>query len=271
MQILNPPKDNLICDRAKVEEILGVPPERVVDVMALRGDAIDNIPGAPGIGDKGSVEIIKRFGTVEQALEHAAEVERKTYRESLQNNRETILFSKSLATIDTNVPIEFDVEAMRAGEPAVDALRALFAELEFTSLLKELIPVAKVSETRYTEAKSAADVATVLNAVAAGEAVAVAVEQAEEAPALEDEEKPEEPQDAQLSFMSGGMGGSLGEALASSHSEPSSQRVAISASAGSATIVKLESRKPREALLPGIDPTADLPKAVHDLQSGGPR
>src|SRR5947199_10643674 len=82
--VLNPPKDNLICDAAKVEEILGVPPERVVDVMALRGDSIDNIPGAPGIGDKGSVEPIKRFGTVEGARERAAEVERRTYRESLQ-------------------------------------------------------------------------------------------------------------------------------------------------------------------------------------------
>ena len=81
--VLNPPKDNLICDAAKVEEILGVPPERVIDIMALRGDSIDNIPGAPGIGEKGSVEIIKRFGSVEQALERAAEVERKTYRESL--------------------------------------------------------------------------------------------------------------------------------------------------------------------------------------------
>src|SRR5580692_7126529 len=75
VHILNPPKDNLICDAAKVEEILGVPPERVVDVMALRGDAIDNIPGAPGIGDKGSVELIRRFGSVEQALDRAAEVE----------------------------------------------------------------------------------------------------------------------------------------------------------------------------------------------------
>src|SRR6202011_144891 len=64
--VLNPPKDNLICDAAKVEEILGVPPERVIDIMALRGDSIDNIPGAPGIGEKGSVEIIKRFGSVEQ-------------------------------------------------------------------------------------------------------------------------------------------------------------------------------------------------------------
>ena len=68
VHVLNPPKDNLICDAAKVEEILGVPPERVVDVMALRGDSIDNIPGAPGIGDKGSVELIKRFGTLEQTL-----------------------------------------------------------------------------------------------------------------------------------------------------------------------------------------------------------
>ena len=79
--VLNPPKDNLVCDPAKVEEILGVPPERVVDVMALRGDAIDNIPGAPGIGDKGSVELIRRFGSVEQALARAEEVEQKRYRE----------------------------------------------------------------------------------------------------------------------------------------------------------------------------------------------
>src|SRR5262249_32253895 len=156
--VLNPPKDNLICDAAKVEEILGVPPDRVIDVMALRGDSIDNIPGAPGIGDKGSVEIIKRFGSVEAALEHAAEVERKTYRESLQNNRDTILLSKSLVTIDTNVSVELDVDSMRVGEPAIDDLRTLFTELEFTSLLKELLPVVEVKEGRYSEAKSAADV-----------------------------------------------------------------------------------------------------------------
>ncbi len=117
--VLNPPKDNLICDAQKVEEILGVPPERVVDVMALRGDSVDNIPGAPGIGDKGSVEIIKRFGTVEQALDRAAEVEKKSYRESLENNRDTVLFSKRMATIDCNVPVDLDLDAMRAGAPDV--------------------------------------------------------------------------------------------------------------------------------------------------------
>ena len=64
VSILNPTKDNLILDPAGVEGVLGVPPERVIDVMALRGDAIDNIPGAPGIGDKGSVELIQQFRTV---------------------------------------------------------------------------------------------------------------------------------------------------------------------------------------------------------------
>src|SRR5947209_4776280 len=153
--VLNPPKDNLICDAANVEEIRGVPPERVVDVMALRGDSIDNIPGAPGIGDKGSVELIKRFGSVEQALDRAAEVERRTYRESLQNNREAVLISKKLATIDCDVPIGLDVNAMKAGEPDIQALRALFTELEFTSLLKDLLPVVEVAEGDYREAKSA--------------------------------------------------------------------------------------------------------------------
>ncbi len=71
VSILNPTKDNLVLDPAGVEAVLGVPPERVVDVMALRGDSVDNIPGAPGIGDKGSVELIQQFGTVEAALDAA--------------------------------------------------------------------------------------------------------------------------------------------------------------------------------------------------------
>ncbi len=174
--VLNPPKDNLICDAAKVEEILGVPPERVVDVMALRGDTIDNIPGAPGIGDKGSVELIKRFGSVEQALERASEVEKKTYRESLLNNRDAVLMSKQLATIDINVPIELDADAMKMGQPDIEALRQLFTELEFTSLLKELLPTIEVSDGLYTEAKLAADVDAVLDTLGKQGVLAIAIE-----------------------------------------------------------------------------------------------
>src|SRR5208282_443860 len=194
------PKDNLICDAAKVEEILGVPPSKVVDVMALRGDSVDNIPGAPGIGDKGSVEIIKCFGTVEQALDRANEVEKKTYRESLQNNRDTILFSKSMATIDTNVPVELDVEAMRAGEPDLDLLRQLFSELEFTSLLKELLPEVLVTEAHYSEAQSATDVERILNSLTTEGALAIAVEQSELVPESEEEIAEEEPQSGMLAL-----------------------------------------------------------------------
>jgi DNA polymerase-1 len=174
--VLNPPKDNLICDAAKVEEILGVPPQRVVDVMALRGDSIDNIPGAPGIGDKGSVDLIKRFGSVEGALDRAAEVEKKTYRESLLNNRDNVLLSKKLVTIDCDVPVELNVDAMKAGEPDVETLRGLFTELEFTSLLKELLPVVEVSEAHYTDAKSANDVEAVINTASENGMLAVSLE-----------------------------------------------------------------------------------------------
>jgi DNA polymerase-1 len=160
VKILNPQKDNLILDPAKVAEVLGVPPEKVVDVMALRGDSVDNIPGAPGIGDKGSVDLIVEFGSVEAVLERTAEVKRKSYRESLEQNRETVLLSKELVTIDSHVPLELDLTAMLTQEPDTEACRELFTELEFTSMLKELTPAAPSVAVELieepTEAQSAA-------------------------------------------------------------------------------------------------------------------
>jgi len=140
VKILNPQKDNLILDPAKVTETLGVPPEKVVDVMALRGDSVDNIPGAPGIGDKGSVELILEFGSVEAVLERTAEVKRKSYRESLEQNRDAVLLSKELVTIDSHVPLELDLTAMKTQPPDIEACRELFTELEFTSMLRDLAP-----------------------------------------------------------------------------------------------------------------------------------
>ena len=203
--VLNPPKDNLICDPAKVEELLGVPPERVVDIMALRGDAIDNIPGAPGIGDKGSVELIQRFGSVENALEHASEVEKKTYRESLQNNHEVILLSKQLATIKTDVAVDFEPESMRAQEPDASAARALFTELEFTTLVQDfLAEQVELGETDYREATSADDVEQLLVTLRKpGSTLAFALESAVATSAnatTGEEETEQEPADGQLSF-----------------------------------------------------------------------
>jgi len=253
VQVLNPPKDNLICDAQKVEEILGVPPQRVVDVMALRGDSIDNIPGAPGIGDKGSVDLIQRFGTVEQALERAAEVEKKTYRESLQNNRDNILLSKQLVTIDRNVPLELDENAMKMGEPDREALRQLFTELEFTSLLRDLLPVAEVSEAHYSDAKSEADVEAVLRAVLAGDALAVAIEAESQGGDEEDEEPPES---------------ETGMLPLSAEAPPAARArsMAISAVPGVAVMVSAEAEG-AEAKLNAVLADATLPKAVYDWKA----
>ncbi|MGA7320743.1 MAG: DNA polymerase I [Candidatus Sulfotelmatobacter sp.] len=259
VQILNPPKDNLICDAAKVEEILGVPPKRVVDVMALRGDAIDNIPGAPGIGDKGSVEIIKHFGSVEQALDRAAEVEKKTYRESLLNNRDIILFSKSMATIDTNVPVDLNVKAMRAGEPDLDLLRQLFIELEFTSLLKEILPQVQVTETHYADAQSAADVEKIVSSLAPEAALAIAIESDQTMPSTDEEEVVEdEPQEAMLPLTDG--------SSTAASPEPAPRRIAISGSAGSAAVVKLDSTS-AAAKLRSILTSTNTPKSIHDYKA----
>jgi len=254
--VLNPPKDNLIADAAKVEEILGVPPERVVDVMALRGDSVDNIPGAPGIGDKGSVELIKRFGTVEQALDHAAEVEKKTYRESLLNNRDTVLFSKRMVTIDTHVPVELDLQAMRAGEPEIDSLRELFAELEFTSLLKELLPVVQVTQARYTEARSRSELEAVLKAIPAGGSLAVAVEAFRTA--SEDEQAEEDDESAERMLP-------LRADAPQTAVSPAAQTIAISSAAGTATTISLASEAALR--LAAVLSDATLPKAVHDYKA----
>jgi DNA polymerase-1 len=146
VKVLNPQKDNLILDADKVKEVLGVPPEKVVDVMALRGDNIDNIPGAPGIGDKGSVDLIVEFGSLDAVLERASEVKRKSYRESLEQNRDAVLLSKELVTIDCRVPLPLDLSAMQTQEPDVEACRTLFSELEFTSMLRELAPSASAPQ-----------------------------------------------------------------------------------------------------------------------------
>ena len=255
--ILNPPKDNLICDAAKVEEILGVPPERVVDVMALRGDTVDNIPGAPGIGDKGSVDLIQRFGTVEAALDHADEVEKKTYRESLQNNRDIVLFSKKLATIDTDVPMTLNTEEMRSSEPDAVALRALFAEMEFNTLLREMIVDPEVREVRYSEAQSVADVERELKSAAKTGYLAVAIEGVQ-AVVVEDGEVEEEKDDAQGTML----------LLDNAPEAPvaAKRRIAISGEPGTAAMVALGDDAVAKALRTALGDKA-VPKAIHDYKA----
>ena len=180
ISMLNPAKDDEWYDPAKVKEFLGVPPEQVADLFALKGDAIDNIPGAPGIGDKGAVAIIQQFGSVEAALERAAEVERKMYRESLQNNAERIRMSKRLATIDTAVPVEFSLQAVKAQPHDLALLKAAYKELEFYSLLKELGPGEDTRTREYQVLDNPAAVTAWLAAIPAGAPTAVAISKSAE-------------------------------------------------------------------------------------------
>ncbi len=138
--MVNPMKEDEWYDAVKVEQFMGVKPTQVADLLALKGDAIDNIPGAPGIGEKGAKDLVLRFGSVEGALERASEVERKMYRESLLNHRDQIVLSKQLATIHTEVPIEWELASLKRQAPDNAALKGLYKELEFFSLLRDLPP-----------------------------------------------------------------------------------------------------------------------------------
>jgi DNA polymerase-1 len=125
------------CDEAWVETKFGVPPRQIVDLLGLMGDAVDNIPGAPGIGAKGAVQLVKQFGSIEQALKNWEEVKHKTYRESLRDNADLIRQSLDLATIRTDVNIQLDLDALRSRPPDRAAAYQLFRELEFQSLTRE--------------------------------------------------------------------------------------------------------------------------------------
>src|ERR1019366_6963651 len=173
-------KDDLWYDAEETEKFMGVRPEQVADLLALKGDSSDNIPGAPGIGEKGAKDLIVRFGSVEAAMEHAAEVEKRTYRESLQNNRELILLSKKLATIHTDVPVPFELESWRVQEPDKVRLRELYKTLEFNRMLREMAeaePAAEEGGARreYRQLQSREELDAWLAAVPAEAPVAVAV------------------------------------------------------------------------------------------------
>lgn len=127
--------------RIGVEEVrqrFGVSPEQVAEVMGLAGDAIDNIPGVPGIGEKTAVELIKAFGSIDYLLDHLDQIPQKKLRERLENHGELARLSRKLATIRIDVPILYRKEDFTLSAPDTGSLREIFKELEFNKLLKEL-------------------------------------------------------------------------------------------------------------------------------------
>jgi len=121
-----------------VRERFGVDPDRVVEVMGLMGDSIDNIPGVPGIGEKTAIDLVRRFGTIENLLAHIEELDKPKLREKLSVFSDQARLSRELAVIRRDCPVGLDLDRFRLSDPDSDAMIAMFRELEFGSLLKKI-------------------------------------------------------------------------------------------------------------------------------------
>jgi len=164
VRMMLPHKDDLVLDAAGVQEFFGVRPDQVVDVLALWGDASDNIPGVSGIGEKGAKQIIAAFGDLETAIARAGEISRRSYRDNLVAEADQARFSRELATIARDAPIAFDPDALRRQPPDRPAAYALFQQLGFQSLLAEYLPAAAEATAEYRAVLTEEDLA----ALAAG-------------------------------------------------------------------------------------------------------
>src|SRR5256712_12312028 len=149
IRVFNPREEGTWYDAGGVKEKLGVTPDQVVDVMALMGDTIDNIKGVPGIGDKGARELIATYGTMENLIAHAAEIKNKRYREGLLAHADAARQSQALARIRTDVPVEFDPDAVRYRGGSRERSFQIFNELGFRSLAKEYAPDAGTTAKSY--------------------------------------------------------------------------------------------------------------------------
>jgi DNA polymerase-1 len=148
IKIYDPMKE-IIIDEAAVVERFGVPPKRVAEVMALTGDAIDNIPGVKGIGDKTAKDLISSVGSLDELLQHPETIKNERTRKMILENLDVIRLSKTLATIDVNLPIEVIMKDLVVKEPDWPTLQQIFSEFELKSLIKMIPAEGHLQRGRY--------------------------------------------------------------------------------------------------------------------------
>ncbi len=144
--IIHPGKE-VRYDPKAVTDRFGVPPDKVGDVLALMGDSVDNVPGVPGIGQKGAVSLIQKWGSVEGCLENIEKITNKRQREGLREHREQALLSKELVRIVTDLSIDVEMEQLRFRGAEREEAFAFFEKLGFTTLLKDYLPAAAMEAT----------------------------------------------------------------------------------------------------------------------------
>jgi len=142
-------------DTANAHERLGVPPERVIDYLALVGDTSDNVPGVKGVGDKTALELLRAYGDLDGILAHAAEIPGKRAREAVLAHADLARLSRDLVTLRRDVPVSLDLESLRVRAPDAARLTQLFGELEFRSLVKRLDALAPAGATENSTAPPA--------------------------------------------------------------------------------------------------------------------
>lgn len=142
ISVFSPYKDSgVLYDLAKVKERFGVAPSSVVDIMALTGDAADNIPGVPGIGDKTAGKLILEFGSLEKLIKNIAKVKPEKIKAMILEHQERIKLNKELISLDQEIDLDLDLKKAKIGQPDYPALTSIFKKLEFKKLLAELPPV----------------------------------------------------------------------------------------------------------------------------------
>lgn len=250
------------CDEAWVEKKFGVPATKIVDLLGLMGDSIDNIPGAPGIGSKGAVQLITQFGSIEEALTRWEEVKHKTYRESLHNNPDLIRQSRELARIRLDLDVELNLDQVKARPPDRASAYELFKELEFAALTREFADAAAAAPERaddhlnYKIIDSRAGLDSLIQSLWDAEVVGLAVA---------DSDSPTNAQ--QTKGEASGEPGGLQQCVIDY--EPA-ERIAFSTAEGSSSLVDFnkfaEGREAAIASLREVLSNGLIEKSVHDLK-----
>lgn len=152
----------VVYDMEAVRKRFGVTPDKVVEILGLMGDTSDNIPGVPGIGPKGALRLIEQFGTIEAVLNNPAKIYNAKVRDAVVQYADQARMSRDLATIDTQVPLNIDLETLRYGEPNRQALLDLFKECEFSSLVQEMKGEASIVKGNYRLVQTEADLSDLI-------------------------------------------------------------------------------------------------------------
>ena len=175
IRVFNPRDPGTWYDADGVKAKFGVKPEQVIDVLALMGDAVDNVKGVPGIGEKGARQLIDEFGSLDALLQRTDEVQSKRYRNALEQHADDGRHSRELVTIRTDVPVPFDTEALRYRGPSNERCFELFSDLGFRTLVGDYAPPPPTIETDYGIVRTDAELEGLIDAVTGSGRLGLAV------------------------------------------------------------------------------------------------